>query len=124
MIWTALKIAFGLAAAYAIWHSLPANADPYPGSHASKRFVAPVAKLQGPGPFLIINDNKVVVGVVQNGIAIAMEGVGSGTPAPAIGTVDNPNTTRIQIEKVWTNPHLEWDCPRGVSVLRYGKRGC
>ncbi len=122
MFRTALKIACGLVAAYAIWHSLPANADPYPGSHASKRFVAPVAKLQGPGPFLIINDNKAVVGVVQNGVVIAMEGVGSGSPAR--GTVDNPNTIRLQTERIYTNPYIEWDCPRGMSVLRYGKRGC
>lgn len=119
-MWTILKIACGLVAAYAIWHALPANADPYPGSHAS----ASTHDLVGPGPHLVIDGNHRVVGVITDEGAVVAVNPNLVKRDPAHGTVDNPNTIRLQTERIYTNPHIEWDCPRGMSVLRYGKRGC
>lgn len=91
-------------------------------------WIVPVsaAELRGTAPYLVIDSANKVVGVIVDGnTVVALEtNVAANLRDPFGGTVDNPVTLRLQIEPVIANPYIEWDCPRGVSVLRYGKRGC
>lgn len=73
----------------------------------------------GPGTFFIVTPSGETIGTV-NGKRITK-------PAPAAtsdGNTTPPPTIRFQHEEIIPNPYIEWDCPRGMRVLRYGVRGC